>query len=319
MRRIFGILIFSLISIAGTLCRADSAQEMISAGRIDDAIAELNGRLSSAPSDAASSNLLCRAYYELEDWDRAEAACKKAVALDPANSVYHLWLGRVYGEKADRANFLSASALAVKVREEFERAVQLNPTDLDAQVDLAEFYILAPSIMGGGEQKAQALAQAIGHINPSREHWIYARIAEQKKDFPTAESEYHRSIDLGHGDAQPWLGFAEFYKRQKRLEDMDQALARVSQSPTANPDVLMEAAAILYQSGRDFPLATALLHRYLNATTVEAAPAFKARYLLGLLFEKEGDKAAAAEQYRASLSLASSFGMAQQALNRVVP
>jgi tetratricopeptide (TPR) repeat protein len=319
MKRIFGIVFFLLVSVVGTLCSADSAQEMISAGRIDDAIAELNGRLSTAPSDAASSNLLCRAYYELEDWDRAEAACKKAVALDPANSFYHLWLGRVYGEKADRANFLSASGLAVKVREEFERAVQLNPTDLDARVDLAEFYILAPSIMGGGEQKAQALAQSIAATSPSREHWIYARSAEQRKDLSTAEHEYRQSIELASGDAQPWLGYAEFCKRQKRMDDMERALVTVSQSATAKPDVLVEAAALLYDSGRNFSLATALLHRYLGASTVEAAPAFKARYLLGLVFEKEGDKAAAAEQYRASLSLARSFGMAQQALNRVAP
>jgi hypothetical protein len=52
---------------------------------------------------------------------------------------------------------------------------------------------------------------------------------------------------------------------------------------------------------------------------VEAAPAFKARYLLGLLLEKQGDKAGAAQEYRASLSLARNFGVAQQALNRVAP
>ncbi len=44
---------------------ADSANDMLAAGRIDDAIAELNGRLSSAPADAESSNLLCRAYFAL--------------------------------------------------------------------------------------------------------------------------------------------------------------------------------------------------------------------------------------------------------------
>jgi hypothetical protein len=36
-----------------------------------------------------------------------------------------------------------------------------------------------------------------------------------------------------------------------------------------------------------------------------------------MLLEKQGDKAAAAREYRASLSLARNFGMAQQALNRV--
>src|SRR5277367_6373506 len=108
MTRISGLLLALLmVMAASTAAMADSAQEMLSAGRIDDAIAQLNGRLSAAPSDAESSNLLCRAYYALDDWDRAESSCRKAVALDPDNSRFHLWLGRVYGEKANRANFLS--------------------------------------------------------------------------------------------------------------------------------------------------------------------------------------------------------------------
>src|SRR6267154_5426689 len=114
---------------------AESAKEMLADGRIDDAIAELNGRLAATPTDAELSNLLCRAYYALEDWDRSESSCRKAVSINAENSRYHLWLGRVYGEKADRTNFLAAAGLAGKVRGEFERAVQLNPKDVDARLD----------------------------------------------------------------------------------------------------------------------------------------------------------------------------------------
>src|SRR5208282_1201267 len=178
---------------------ADSAKDMLAAGRIDEAIAELNQHLASAPADAESSNLLCRAYYEIEDWDHAEPSCRKAASLDPGNGRFHLWLGRVYGEKADRANVLAAVGLATKTRGEFERAVQLNPNDVDARLDLAEFYVLAPRILGGGEQKAREQAQSIATLNPGREHWVYARIAEQKKDAATAEREYRQYIDLSKG------------------------------------------------------------------------------------------------------------------------
>ncbi|MFY9661101.1 MAG: tetratricopeptide repeat protein [Terriglobales bacterium] len=295
---------------------ADSAKEMLAAGRVDEAIAELNGRLSLAP-DANSSNLLCRAYFALEDWERAESSCRKAVALDPNNGGFHLWLGRVYGEKADRANFVTAARLAGKVREEFERAVRLSPNDVDARLDLAEFYAEAPTIVGGGEQKARAQAQSIAALNPAREHWVYARIAEEKKDAATAEREYRQYIDLSHGDAEAWLNLALFLRRQKRFDEMEQAIVKLSQAPMPKPDVLVEAAGILYSAGRSYPFAAELLHRYLNAGPVEAAPAFKAHYLLGELLEKQGDKAGAAQEYRASLALARNFGTAQQALNRV--
>src|ERR1035438_4229001 len=189
------LLVLLLLIASSTASVGDSAKDMLAAGRIDEAIAELNGRLTSAPANAESSNLLCRAYVELEDWDRAESSCRKAASLDPGNSRFHLWLGRVYGEKADRANFLAAAGLAGKVRGEFERAVQLNPKDVDARLDLAEFYLSAPGIVGGGEDKAREQAQFIATMDSGREHWVYARIAEKKKDATTAEREYRQYID----------------------------------------------------------------------------------------------------------------------------
>jgi Flp pilus assembly protein TadD len=300
-----------------TASGADTAQDMLAAGRIDDAIASLNSRLSTTPSDAKSANLLCRAYYALGDWDRAEPHCRKATTLDPDNSRFHLWLGRVYGEKADRENFLSAAGLAGKVRGEFERAVQLEPKDLDARLDLAEFYLSAPGIVGGGEQKARQQAQVIGAIDPAREHWVYARIAERKDDPAAAEREYHQYIDLSHGDSEAWLNLALFLRRQKRFDEMEQAIMKLSQAPMTKPDVLVEAAQMLYGAGRNNSLAIEMVRRYLTSGPVEAAPAFKTRYLLGTLLEKQGDKESAAREYRASLALVHTFSSAQKALVRV--
>jgi tetratricopeptide (TPR) repeat protein len=317
MNRISKIIFIFLFAIAAlTTCFADSAKNIIATGSIDEVIAQLNGKLSTAPSDAESANLLCRAYYALEQWDRAESSCRRAASLDPSNARFHLWLGRVYGEKADRANFLAATGLAGKVRGEFERAVQLSPGDIDARMDLAEFYLEAPVIIGGGEDKAREQARSVGTLNPAREHWVYARIAEKKKDYATAEREYHQYIDVSHGDAEAWLNLALFLRRQKRFDEMEQAIAKLSHAPTTKPEVLVEGAAMLYRTNRNFPFASEMLRRYLNSP-VEAEPAFKAHYLLGVLLEKQGEKTAAAQEYRTSLSLARNFGVAQQALNRV--
>src|ERR1700723_875231 len=313
--KVFFVLFMFIASLAASA--ADTPQDMLATGRIDDAIASLNGRLSTAPPDAESANLLCRAYYALGEWDRAESACRKATALDPGNNRFHLWLGRVYGEKADRTNFLSAAGLAGKVRGEFERAGPLGPKDLDPRLDLAEFYLSAPGIVGGGEQKARQQAQAIGAINPAREHWVYARIAERKDDPARAEQEYHQYIDLSHGDSEAWLNLALFLRRQKRFDEMEQAIVKLSQAPMTKPDVLVEAAQMLYGAGRDYPLAMQMVRRYLTGGPVEAAPGFKARYLLGTLLEKQGDKEGAAREYRASLALVHNFDSAQKALDRV--
>ena len=73
----------------------------------------LEQQIRSAPT-AEAYNLLCRAHFELDNWDAGIPACEKAVTLAPDNGLYHLWLGRIYGEKADRSGFLSAAGLARK-------------------------------------------------------------------------------------------------------------------------------------------------------------------------------------------------------------
>ena len=318
IKRISQVLpVWLLLLLALPATAADSARDMLAAGRIDEAITSLSERVSSAPRDAESFNLLCRAYFALDEWDRAETPCKKATALAPNNARFHLWLGRVYGEKADRANFLSAAGLAGKTRDEFQRAVDLDPNDTDARRDLAEFYLTAPGIVGGGRDKAREQAKIIGKMSPEWEHWIYARIAEKNKDAVLAEREYRQMVEAGKGDAEGWMNLGFFYRNRKLYSDMEQAFVKMNQAPMPHREVLVEAANSLLRTGRAFPLAIELLRRYFAEGPVEEAPAFKAHYLLALLLEKQGDREGAAAEYRAALALARNFGLAQQALNRV--
>ncbi len=303
---------FSLPTLA-----AVSAKDLLAAGRVDDAINSLNGQISANPRDAESIHLLCRAYFQYEDWDRAESRCKIAVELQPNNSGFHRWLGRVYGEKAERASI--PIRLAGKTRDEFQRAAQLDPTDRYAGVDVAEYYIEAPGIMGGGEERARNQAKVVGKLDPAKEHWVYGRLAEKKSDFSTAEREYHQMVEVGKGDPEAWLNLGLFYRNRKRLDDMEQAFVKASKATPPKPEVLFEIAVNLYRTGRAFPFAIELLRRYLAEGPVEEAPAFKAHYQLGLLLEKQGDKSGAAAEFRAALELARNYRPAQEALRRVAP
>ena len=317
VRKLVFILLFWLCSIAATAESADS--KLLADGRVDDAIASLQHKIGSAPKDSESYNLLCRAYFMIGDWDKGISACEKAVSLDSGNAQYHLWLGRIYGEKADRANFLSAASLAKKVRNEFETAVRLNPNSADARTDLAEYYLEAPGIVGGGRDKAEAQAQQLAAIDPVRAGWVKGRLAEKKKDLASAEKEYRAAIEAGHGSALAWLNLALFYRHTSRLDEMEDAIRRASAAPQIDQsEVLMECAEILLRARRDLPRSTQLLRRYVSSNrTVEAAPAFKAHYLLGTALEQQGDKPAAAKEYQASLALASSYALAQTALDRL--
>ena len=311
--------IIFLLALLPSLSAADSADsKLLAEGRVDDAIASLQRRISNSANDAESYNLLCRAYFTLSDWDKGVVACEKAVSLQPGNAQYHLWLGRIYGEKADHAGFWSAAGMAKKVRGEFETAVRLNPNSAEARTDLAEFYLEAPGIVGGGRDKAEAQAQKLATMDPVKAGWVKGRLAEKKKDLVSAENEYRAAIEASHGAGLAWLNLAFFYRHTGRLDAMEEAIRHASSAPMDQPEVLMESAEMLLRAKRNLPQATQLLRRYLSSTpTAEAAPAFKAHYLLGTALEQQGDKPAAAQEYRASLSLAKSFALAQNALDRV--
>jgi len=306
-----------LLSWTAAAQASDSPSDLLAAGRVDDVITTVRGQINSAPNDAASYNFLCRAYFAVSNWDRAISACEKAVTLAPNNSEYHLWLGRTYGEKADASSFLTAAGLAKKVRTEFERAVALDPKNAVGRTDLAEFYLEAPGIVGGGQDKARAQAEALTKLDPVKAHWVNGRLAEKNKDASTAEREYRAAIAESHGAASAWLNLALLYRNGKRFDEMQDALKHVANAPIDRPDVLMDAASTLLRTNRDLPFAVQLVQRYLASTTVEQNPPFKAHYLLGNILEKQGDKQGAVKEYQMALALAKEFGRAREALNRV--
>lgn len=295
---------------------AATAKQLLASGRVDEAVSMLEEQGNRSPSDAETFNLLCRAHFMLDDWDHAISACEHAVSLDPQKSLYHLWLGRAYGEKADRASVFSAAGLAKKVRTSFERAVQLDPNSSQARTDLGEFYTEAPGVVGGGKDKARLQADALMAFDPARGHWLLARIAEKNKDAPAAEREYRAAIDASRSGARAWLDLANFFFYAHRFDEMEKAMHSLESAPIDHPESLMHAAGILLRANREYPTAVRLMRRYLESP-VEEGPAFKAREQLGQLLEKQGDRRGAAGEYRAALALAHNYSRAQEDLKRV--
>jgi tetratricopeptide (TPR) repeat protein len=295
---------------------ASSPQELLAAGRVDEVIPLLQQQIARSSADAEAYNLLCRSYLMLGEVDRGIAACERARNVDPRKSLYQLWLGNAYGRKADHAGAFSALGLAKKVRISFERAVELDPRSWEARSTLAEFYVEAPAIVGGGKDKAREQAEAIQPLNPAMAHRLLAKIAEKDKDPVTAEREYRAAITASHSGAFAWFDLANFLFHANRLDEMEQAMHTLESSPVDRPESLRDAATVLQRADRNLPLAIRLMRRYLSAP-VEEAPAFEAHDLLGHLLEKQGDRRAAANEYRAALALAHEYASAQEDLRRL--
>ncbi len=233
------------------------------------------------PKDAAVYELLGRCYYGLADFKKATDALERAVATDSSKSNYFLWLGRAYGRRAETSSFITAPGLATKARANFERAVALDSRNVQALNDLFEYYLQAPGFLGGGFDKATALAEKIRALDSVEYHFTQARLAEKRKEFHNAEAQLRRAVDLAPRQVGRVIDLAKFLAKQGRYQESDAAFQRAHKIEPQSPKLMFEQAATYIETKRNLEMARALLKRYLDATlTPDDPPRQEAERLL---------------------------------------
>jgi tetratricopeptide (TPR) repeat protein len=313
----FLALLFAGASVAhaqgATLAQVNAA---LLNGEADKALALVSSLPQGGAGNAEAQNLECRVRFTLQQWNAAAGECQQAVNLDPQNSDYHMWLGRALGECASRATFLSAYSLGKRVRVEFEAAVRLDPRNPAALSDLGVFYKDAPGMMGGGLDKAEGVADQLDKVDPARAHQLRGEIAEQRKDYATAEREFRQSIAVSAHPALQWSVLASFYYRRQQWPQVDSAIhgcvTAAGRDPAAGV-ALYDGAGVLIRSKRDPEQAAKMLESYLagNSKTDEA-PAFVAHWRLARLLQQVGDSAGAKREQAAGYALAHEYHPPQE-------
>jgi len=315
--KLFAVMFFSLFLVGVAVAAEPTYMDLLTAGRADDAIRSLTQKTDSNAATAQDYNLLCRVYFSLEDWDNAVKYGERSVQLNPNVSSYYLWLARSYGEKADSVGALSAIGPARKSVAAFEKAVQLDPNDAGARHDLAEFYAIAPSIIGGGKDKARRLADEVATKDPVTAASIRAMVAARGGNDAEAERQYKLAISASGNSAQEWLEIANFYRRRKRFGEFENAVVQAMNSPKKRPQDLFDAGELLVAGGRNLPGAIRILESYIAGPTSDTGPVFRAHYLLGRAYQGLGNRESAIREYKAALALAKNYKPAQAALRRI--
>jgi tetratricopeptide (TPR) repeat protein len=280
-----------------------AAQRQFNAGNYSGAISTLQGAVTQNPSSAEANYWLGRCYYELKDYDNAITAAEKSVALDPKNSIFHDWLGRIYGGKADRDRSFS---YARKVKKEFETAVQLNPANIEARRDLEDYEIQAPWMVGGNKDDAKAQMDAIVALDPVEGDLARAMYDDQALKKPEAAAkDYHDALAANPKKIEPYLDALAFYQTQNKASDMQTAIQHASQVAPNDPRLTYYRGVALVLANNNLADAEKDLKAYLASTPERSDwPSHaSARDWLGRLYEAQGKRSEAAEQYRAALQL----------------
>jgi tetratricopeptide (TPR) repeat protein len=209
--------------------------------------------------------LMGKCHLMLGDYKKATQEFQKAIALDPRNSDYMLWLGRTWGRRAETASPLVAPGNAAKARDSFEQALQLDPNNRDAMGDLFDYYLDAPGFLGGGADKAEALAQRIEAIDPPEGHFLLSEVARKRKQPSDAERELRLAVKMGPTQVGHVIALARFLARQSRLKESDAVLAQAERVAPGNPRVIYAKASIFIETHRNIDQAKALLQTYLQS------------------------------------------------------
>ncbi len=237
--------------------------------------------LSSQPASGPVLLLRGRNYFMKNDFKQAATLFERAVTLESSNSDAFLWLGRAYGRRAETSSFLTAPGHASKARQNFERAVQLNPKNGEALGDLFEYYLQAPGFLGGGHDRAASLIDKMAALDPAEKHFAQARLAEEKKDWGQAEAQLRRAAELAPNQIGRLIDLAKFLAKRGKANESEAAFSRAAQINGDSPKLLIERAETYLEQGQKLAEARRLLERYLKAKlTPEDRPRQEAVKLL---------------------------------------
>ena len=297
-----------LLVIASSLA-AQTPEELFKAGKYDDAKKVFAERVARNRNDAQALFYMGRIAEEQDRHSEAVDWYEKALKLNDTSATYHFWLGSATGALAQRASKIKQPFLARKVKSEFERASQLDPSMLDPRIGLVDFYVMAPGFMGGSIEKAHQQATEIKKLHPYRGFYAEARIASRQKNVAAEGKAYEEALAAARAAAPdstaPWFSLAAYYRRQARWDDAFALYDSVARRWPNDIAVHLSYGYASSLSGQRLERGEREIRTYLEhpPKDVNDATLSFARYHLGQIYEKTARKDAAKTEYAEAVRL----------------
>ncbi len=281
MRGLF-LFLFALAASAGSVSAKtaewDRAHELYQRTEYSQALSVLGRVLN---PDVETLQLIGQCHFMQGDYKQAGEAFEKALALAPRNSELHRLLGNAYGRRAETGSMLTAPGNARKARQYFEEAVELDPNNREAATNLFEYYLEAPSFLGGGIEKAENLAKRIATLDTPAGHHALAQLEGKRKRYEAAEEQLRSAAALAPRQAGRLIDLARFFSDRGRVKESDEKFEEAARIAPNSPELLFARAETYIQQKRNLNDAHQLLERYLaSPLTPDDPPRQNARTLL---------------------------------------
>lgn len=225
--------------------------------------------------------------------------------MNDASADCHAWLGNALGSTAQRTNKLKLPFLAKRIKKEFDRTVELDPTNLDGRMGQLQYYMQAPGMFGGSMTKAREQAAEIEKFNTFRGALAYGQLADHEKNAKDAETAYQRAIAVAADSSAGYYGLLSVYIREKRWSEAFGVLDRLQVRIPTDHNALLGIARVSYLSGEQLAKGEEAAKRWIANPPRDASSNQRAsaHVRLGNLYEKTTRRELARAEYETALAL----------------
>lgn len=254
-----------------------------------------------------------------EQFGAAVPLLEKCIAAEPGNSKFHQWLGRALGLQAAQAGIVSGALSVRKVKAEFEKAIELDPLNLEARQDLAIMYRAAPGFLGGSNAKAAEQVAFIRRHDPALASQLDGDFLFADKKYDAALTAYQESAKL-HPRAMIYVRISLAQQNRKDWTQAFAALDRALALEADFPFALYQIGRTAALSGQQLDRGEKCLRTYIALPVredLENPSVASAHFRLGTILEKKGDAGGALNEYRAALALDPKHKLAREALAKL--
>ena len=180
-----------------------------------------------AAENANALHLQARELLRRQQVSAAVAQFERAAAAEPRSSKHRQWLARALGLQTAQKGIGAGLTGVSRVKAEFEKAIELDPNNLEARHDLAVLYKVVPRIFGGSTAKAAEQVEIIRQRSPALATQIEADFLARDKKPKEALALLEQSVRLDSSRPRPHVSMAVLYQN---LKDWDRAFAALDRA-----------------------------------------------------------------------------------------